>query len=1181
MGMSPEQLNAAAMAARESAASAAAEKIRVRRAATRGSSGSETNLLTPESPPTPESPTPDVPSILEPPKDTSGEGVENRRLEAEKQLDDWADEVQLISRDMNSIISSGSVSEGIVAQLKTLIDNYASYKGKYLAKMREAGRSDENISTTSTFIDVQVDNYTRALKSMKARLESLASTGTDQEQKKQEAKNKLNELDQKAYDLNKQSKSIWEEGHETREKLDELIRLSGEIESIIQQMPDLFVQAQEDSDNIKPYQDWGERFKRRIEEYRIRLEIIGESNGVEDVGESGWKQTEQGIKENLQWMKDDLKRGIAEGKEDYDRSYERVNALLYELEQVLTTDKLNEKEKRKLGERISEYKKTLADVRIQAIQNGFFGAQDLEEARKVLALAQKRVEGAQRLGYGLMRFIGGKSREQVSEELTKAQAEYEAKLQEATFQDRAVMLNERTKLAEAQIMAYRKGREGRTLYERYKGLSEINLDNALQRRGINLADKGLLGRVAKRGARMVNARTAISIGLFGGMVASGAYLGVGAGLAVARARGAWSGVGAGAGTYEMINLARRALSSSLSDKQINEMSADSAVQYMASYEARASLDGMDLSKNAEYQKLVARYKSAMEAKGKKDDGTELVGEELYESLKGELSLENTAQKKEISKERWIRRAAFVTGAVVGGTMYNWIVSKAQALAEARQIVEDQAAIARVARRSTQTGHDIILPKPVDSGADNQFIKYRPSDPNAIQSPLEKIQFGQQSSSEFPGMKKFNFGVDIKDLKTPGAGAVQEAAPAPAGAGAEAPIEPIRADMEVNVKPGGAITETPVAITEQSPVPKPDNVIYGEGLPETSSSGAIAEAKPSIGGAQTAVEGQSGAGVAEKIVKMRAGATMEIGQAGDAIVHAGERGIEGVLLDLKNADPERYAKMLAKLQEHYGTGDSGKAENLIHRFVIDYAKEHDLSVDAGSKDLSKIMSADIHISPDGELTMGDVKLMPPTEPSPSAGGLAQDTNPSWKGSSFDEGFDKPSPLEKFQFGGKPVAGLDSIPKPNFGVDMDDLHTPGELEESPIVPDSGDSLSEMTPAEAVQHAREVAAESILSPEKIAGKVEKLSDALHLVLGNKYDTFLDQIHMSAKSLNKVKDLTIGNFTEQIEDGAIDKKKFQGLIDAMVKWQEGGKISRANFDKMPIKKVMLEIAKFYKHNS
>jgi hypothetical protein len=768
-------------------------------------------------------------------------------------------------------------------------------------------------------------------------------------------------------------------------------------------------------------------------------------------------------------------------------------------------------------------------------------AKELEEARKALALTQKRVEDLQKLGHGLMSYLRRGSRDQVNAELAKAQTEYEAKLKEATMADRAVMIDERMKLVDAKLAAYRGGREKKSLYERYKGLSEINLDNWLQKRGTNVGGIDIgpklkigwgkkwkkeigIGDVARVITRGLNARTAVSIGLFGGMVASGAYLGVGAGLAVARVRGAWSGVGAGGGTYEMINLARRALSSSLSDKQINEMSADQTVQYMASYEARASLDGMDLNKNAEYQKLAARYKSAIEAKGKKADGTELNGQELFDAIKGSLD-GSGLQKKEINKERWIRRTAFVAGAVVGGTMYGWIVKKVQAAAEAKQLAEDQAQMAAISGASKTANVELpnpMHPRPVKGMP--EFIK---------ESNIPKVE-GQVNLRDIAGEEP---GADVS--------------------GVEAPTEPIRVDMEVTVKPGGAVTETPVAITEKPLVPKPDNVIYGEGLPGTpTGTGAVAEAKPGVGGVQTAVEGQSGAGVAKNVAEIKAGATMEFGAAGDAIVHAGKRGIEGALIDLKNTDPDRYAKMLAKLQEHY-QAPNGKFENLVHRFVLD---------NSDGKDLNRVLSADVHISPDGELSMGagDVKLMPPAEIPTD---LAQEDVPS--GAGAHNVIENPTTAgagSKFQ-----------------GIFSEQGHIPkssGNIFAQASTPDLAES-SDLSPEEAVQQAREVAAESILSPEKIAGKVEKLSDALHLVLGNKYDTFLDQIHMSAKSLNKVKDLTIGNFTEQIEDGAIDKKKFQGLIDAMVKWQEGGKISRSAFDKMPVKKVMLEIAKFYKHNS
>ncbi|MDE2311474.1 MAG: hypothetical protein KGJ93_00085 [Patescibacteria group bacterium] len=95
---------------------------------------------------------------------------------------------------------------------------------------------------------------------------------------------------------------------------------------------------------------------------------------------------------------------------------------------------------------------------------------------------------------------------------------------------------------------------------------------------------------------------------------------------------------------------------------------------------------------------------------------------------------------------------------------------------------------------------------------------------------------------------------------------------------------------------------------------------------------------------------------------------------DIQLHAGSRGIEGALLDLKKTNAESYNKMLAWMQNQPGIGqdtaghqitDPGK---LVHRFVDKFAQEHNFNIDqGGGHDLSRMFKADMAVHADGSVT----------------------------------------------------------------------------------------------------------------------------------------------------------------------------------------------------------------------
>lgn len=89
---------------------------------------------------------------------------------------------------------------------------------------------------------------------------------------------------------------------------------------------------------------------------------------------------------------------------------------------------------------------------------------------------------------------------------------------------------------------------------------------------------------------------------------------------------------------------------------------------------------------------------------------------------------------------------------------------------------------------------------------------------------------------------------------------------------------------------------------------------------------------------------------------------------ETIVHAGNRGLEGSLLDLKDRQPDQYGKMIKWLEQQPYNKDVSKPDQLVHRYVLNYAQEHDMTVDEAGKNLSRIMQGEIHIKADGSLVI---------------------------------------------------------------------------------------------------------------------------------------------------------------------------------------------------------------------
>jgi hypothetical protein len=77
---------------------------------------------------------------------------------------------------------------------------------------------------------------------------------------------------------------------------------------------------------------------------------------------------------------------------------------------------------------------------------------------------------------------------------------------------------------------------------------------------------------------------------------------------------------------------------------------------------------------------------------------------------------------------------------------------------------------------------------------------------------------------------------------------------------------------------------------------------------------------------------------------------------NSVVHAGRRGIEGALIDLKDTQPEKYSKMMGWLKQQYPNSRTSDS-SLIHKFIMEKSNGME-------GDINRIISGEVAIKPDG-------------------------------------------------------------------------------------------------------------------------------------------------------------------------------------------------------------------------
>lgn len=616
----------------------------------------------------------------------------------------------------------------------------------------------------------------------------------------------------------------------------------------------------------------------------------------------------------------------------------------------------------------------------------------LEQARIEYYIAkQKRRDAANFLS--LRGRLKKEERVRVEKEYEDADAKYNDVCAEYIGTDLEKFLQEREALIEAELVDWDKDNKTpdiiKRVYNGYKQLGEYNL----LEQGAKLLGKDYKakGRIAK----MVNARTAISLGLLGIGVGLGAGTAVGAG-AIAAKRG-FSGMSSAFGSYDLANVIREKLDHrNIEEKLKNGLSADEAEKLLFKMRTKAALDGKtleQLKKDDLFYTLQATYENLIQ-----DEASEKIDLENFYSEKL-VDTENKLNDVIISER--LKRLATAAGSTIfgvlvgSGELARWFGHKTGLVSTHEDAAKPSA------------GHDINLETP-------QPVKVPDMKPEIVQP----------------------------EIKPP---------------------------TETLPQPIDKVTDAPEIKEPKMP-------------PET-----LKEAMQS---------------------------------SGEAIVHAGSRGLEGALLDLKDSNPQQYSKMIEWLKtQDYNKGVTNEG-SLVHRFMLNYAENHEgMSVDQGGKDLSRIFSGEMHVGSDGEISIGDKNLefMPekaihaePVEPSGPSTPAEVPQTPANK--NFDYTFEENPPAK--------------APKLDYSFDH-----PSE------VPDTAASGVSET-AMQTEAARELATD----------RVERASDAIQLVLDHETKGFLkDSFKLSPTTLNRIAKKSIAQFLSDYESGNEEfKKTYKGLFDS-----------------------------------
>lgn len=393
-------------------------------------------------------------------------------------------------------------------------------------------------------------------------------------------------------------------------------------------------------------------FAKKIEETKSFLNFLKEKDSVPDL-----RLLEKEIAARRNEL---LEQGGAEEAIDLEESAKKLGLILEESSEKRLKDILEKTKEEKTIRLEEEEKRKEKEKRMEELK------EKLPKLREAYVRAQenfKKFEGA--LG-SLRGFLSPDTERTLRKELDEAKQSYEQAKAEYISEDLDRALEERTALVDtrAEAAAAREGSFAREIYNSYKKLGERNLEKYFKP----------TSRLGKFICRFASARTAVSAGLVGIGVWTGA--GAAVGLAALGLRRVLAGVGTAGFSYDLMdNYARvaektRGKLRELTPDEARFMSSEEITERMTAIELDAQMHGQKASEIETYKLLGQEWKKRVEEKRLQNINLKLDQELAALDKKFEQIVKKSKRDANIRKG-----IAVSAGALIGsGALYKGIAS---------------------------------------------------------------------------------------------------------------------------------------------------------------------------------------------------------------------------------------------------------------------------------------------------------------------------------------------------------------------------------------------------------------------------------------------------------------------------------------------------------------------------
>ncbi|OGE87681.1 MAG: hypothetical protein A3J07_03130 [Candidatus Doudnabacteria bacterium RIFCSPLOWO2_02_FULL_49_13] len=595
--------------------------------------------------------------------------------------------------------------------------------------------------------------------------------------------------------------------------------------------------------------------------------------------------------------------------------------------------------------------------------------QEFREAETEYKKAKEEHEKAQ----GVMSHFGKRKevKGMAAEQAQKAKERYERARAEYMLQHGDKFVDEGIKAAEARFAEYAqsmglKNPENKLnvmgwMKRGYAALGELSVYNLLRARDNSRQFSPKEEFIYKT----LNVRTAIALGslAYGGVAwyTGGKAISAGVATAMALKRMTYGSASGAVGFSDLYKLGSSWGRGKTLEKEMQDISnprkvlmPEQLADIIARYETRSFMRGQNPAEDPAYKELLQVQYQNIEG----------AGAARLDFLQQNIKATEAQIAKRVGQSKRRSKYAALLGAVVGGGWlssgdYQVLKGLFTAHTGAENLppppISGTRADVNLPNEKVASEFKLTLPK------DSMFVQEGPS------APKFKIDFlhPDQTGIKLP---KVSFGAPEMADSTPA-----PAAP-PAAPVGEARISLPKDSMFVQQGPSAPKFKIDFLHPDQTGIKLP-KVSFDHPAPASSEAAVEAAKSATAGGAKTIEAAGSGANAAEQQVNIRSGATMDI-KGDEAILHAGKRGIEGAMIDLKAANPEVYGKMIVKLHEQF-PDYKGNDKGLIDHFVRQFAAAKGFDLDSGSShDLSRILAADVHIGADGtpEISLEKLKFM---------------------------------------------------------------------------------------------------------------------------------------------------------------------------------------------------------------